>query len=54
MAVFLVLGALGVVFGAAAAVGAAWFPAHKARLERWGGAMFILGLALAGFGLPMI
>jgi hypothetical protein len=54
MAVCLLLGATGVLFGAAAAVGAPWFPAHKARLEQWGGALFICGLILAGLGLPMI
>jgi hypothetical protein len=54
MAVLIFLGALGVVFGTAAAVGACWFPSQRARLERWGGALFILGLALAGLGLPMI
>lgn len=50
---FLLLGALGIVLGTAAAVSGLWFPAHKTRLERWGGALFICGLALAGFGLPM-
>ena len=51
---FLFFGMLGVVLGMAAAVSGTWFPAHKSRLERWGGAMFILGLALTGFALPMI
>ncbi len=51
---FLVFGIVGVVLGIAAAVSATWFPAHKSRLERWGGALFILGLALTGFALPMI
>ena len=48
------LGALGIVLGTAAAVAGAWFPARKAQLERWGGALFVGGLVLAGFGLPLI
>lgn len=51
---FLLFGAVGIVLGMGAAVSAAWFPAHKSRLERWGGALFIVGLALTGFALPMI
>ncbi len=51
---FFLLGALGIVIGAAAAVTASWVPAHKARLEEWGGALFIGGLVLVGFAVPML
>jgi hypothetical protein len=51
---FLLFGLFGVVLGMAGAVSATWFPAYKSRLERWGGALFIVGLAVTGFALPMI
>ena len=48
------IGAGGIVVGTAAAVAGGWFPAQKGKLERWGGALFIAGLALVGFGFPMV
>jgi hypothetical protein len=51
---FVSLGAIGIFIGAAACVAAAWLPAHKARLERWGGTLFLAGLATVGFAVPML
>ncbi|HUZ73290.1 MAG TPA: hypothetical protein VMU87_09900 [Stellaceae bacterium] len=54
MKVLLTIGAFGIVGGAAAAVASTWFPAQKAPLERWSSALFISGLALVGFGFPIL
>jgi hypothetical protein len=48
------LGAAGIVLGAIAAASARRYPLHQARLERWGGALFVIGLSLVGLAFPML
>ena len=43
---------ISILSGAALAVAATRFPAHAAALERCGGALLVLGLALLGGALP--
>ncbi|MDE2167779.1 MAG: hypothetical protein KGJ66_15755 [Alphaproteobacteria bacterium] len=52
--VLVIPGLIGVVLGAVAALTAAKFPVHQARLERWGGDLVVAGIALLGFSFPMI
>lgn len=40
--------------GTACAAGASRFPAHQAKLEQWGGSLFVGGIALLGFSFPYI
>gem|GEM_PF-6601635 len=51
---FLILGTIVVVLGAGTALAASQFPVRRAQLERWGGDMMVTGVALLGFGFPMI
>ncbi len=48
------IAALGIVAGIAAAAGAARFPAYKAGLERLGGGLLISGLALLALAFHMV
>jgi hypothetical protein len=43
---------ISIVCGAALATAAPRFPAHAAKLERWGGSLLVLGLAILGTALP--
>ncbi|HZL58510.1 MAG TPA: hypothetical protein VFC38_02300 [Stellaceae bacterium] len=51
---FLILGAFGVVLGSVSAISAEKFPMHQAKLEQWGGDLFVSGMALLGLGFPLI
>jgi len=48
------LGTLGIFSGLVAATVAARFPSHRTRLEKWGARLIILGLAMAGFAVPLV
>jgi hypothetical protein len=52
--VLLGLGAVGILLGATAAMGARRYPLYQARLERWGGGLLIVGLSLIGLAIPML
>ncbi|HXP29753.1 MAG TPA: hypothetical protein VN832_01595 [Stellaceae bacterium] len=52
--VLLGLGAIGIVLGVTAALGASRYPLHQARLERWAGALIVIGLSLVGLAVPML
>jgi hypothetical protein len=52
--VFFILGAIGLILGSATALIAERFPLHQARIEQWGGNLFVGSLALLGFGFPII
>lgn len=51
---FLILGIIVIALGAIAALAAARFPVRQAQLERWGGDLLVVGIALVGFSFPMI
>ncbi|MGH6967851.1 MAG: hypothetical protein ACREEN_01935 [Stellaceae bacterium] len=51
---FLILGVIALVLGAASALAATKFPVRQPQLERWGGDLLVAGFALLGFGFPMI
>ncbi len=51
---FIIFGLIGLILGTASASSAARFPLHQARLEQWGGNLFVGSLALLGFGFPII
>jgi len=51
---FAIAGALGTFFGTIVAAIADGAPARRVRLQYWGGALFIGGIALLAFALPMI
>jgi hypothetical protein len=53
-AVFIVLGAGGIILGSAFAASAGRFPAYRIKLEEYGGGLFIGGVALLGLAFPMI
>lgn len=48
------LGLLGTVVGASFAAGARRFPSYELAMERWGGGIFLSGLALIGLAFPAI
>jgi hypothetical protein len=50
----MIMGATAVVFGALAALSAGNFPPHRSRLERWGGALLLSGIALIALGFPIV
>ncbi|MGE5537043.1 MAG: hypothetical protein ACM30I_00375 [Gemmatimonas sp.] len=50
----MVLGLAAVVLGAVAAMSAGNFPPHRARLERWGGALLLSGVALIALAFPIV
>ena len=52
--VLLALGAVGIVLGVITAMGASRYPPHEAKLERWGGCLFVVGLSLVGLAVPML
>ncbi|MDE2228938.1 MAG: hypothetical protein KGL11_07860 [Alphaproteobacteria bacterium] len=52
--VLLIVGVIGVVFGATSVLAAAKFPLHQTQLERWGGDLLVSGVALLAFSFPMI
>lgn len=52
--VVMVLGLAAVVLGAVAAMSAGNFPPHRARLERWGGALLLSGVALIALAFPIV
>ncbi len=47
-------GVLVIGFGIAAAAASLRRSDDRLRLERWGGALFLSGAALAGLGLPLV
>jgi hypothetical protein len=47
-------GILVIGFGIAAAAASLRGSGDGPRLERWGGALFLSGAALAGLGLPLV
>lgn len=51
--VLLTLGALAILTGSAAVALANRLPAHRSRLEQWGAAAFIAGVAFVGFAVPL-
>ena len=51
---FLILSAIGMAAGGITALVAEKFPAHQAKLERWGGDVLVGGIALLGFAFPII
>jgi hypothetical protein len=52
--VLMAFGAIGIVLGATAAVGASRFPAYQVRLEQGAGVLIVLGLILVGLGFPQL
>ena len=48
------LGAVGTVFGTACLAGACRFPAHRERLEQWGGGLFLGGVALLSLAFALV
>ena len=52
--VLMILGTSGILIGAAFAASAGKFPARKATLERWGGALLIVGIAALAFAFPSV
>jgi hypothetical protein len=52
--VLMILGTSGILIGAAFAASAGKFPARKAELERWGGALLIVGIATLAFAFPSV
>ena len=48
------LAALAIITGTAAATSAGRFPAHRGQLERVGSGLLIGGLALLGFAFPVV
>jgi len=51
---FTAIGAIGIVTGMVALIGAANFPARRAQLEAWGGGLFVGSIALLALNFPMI
>jgi hypothetical protein len=53
--VIFILGVIGLILGAITAWGAEHFPRrNRARIEQWGGNLFVGSPALLGFGFPLI
>jgi hypothetical protein len=52
--VFLIMGAIGIAIGTVSALAAEKFPVHQTLMERWGGDLLVGGIALLGFGFPMV
>jgi len=52
--VLVILGIVGILIGASFAAVARRFPAHELSMERWGGGIFIGGLAMIGFAFPAL
>jgi hypothetical protein len=50
----MILGATAIVFGAFAALSAGNFPSHRGRIERWGGALLLGGIALIALAFPIV
>lgn len=50
----IVLGIIGTIAGASFAATARRFPNHELTLERWGGGLFIGGIAMIAFAFPSI
>jgi len=48
------LAATATLIGAIAAIAAGNFPPHTSRLERWGGALLLSGVALIALGFPFV
>jgi hypothetical protein len=53
-AVFIILGAVGIILGSAFAMSAGKFPAYRSELEQCGGGLLIAGVAFLGLAFPMI
>lgn len=51
---FAIAGAIGTFLGMIVAAIADGFPAQRSRLQYWGGALVIGGMALLAFAVPMI
>lgn len=47
-------GTLGIILGTAVAAAASRYPAQRARMEQWAGALILAGLALVGLAFPLI
>ena len=52
--VLMILGTSGILTGVAFAASAGKFPARKVMLERWGGALLIVGIATLAFAFPFV
>jgi hypothetical protein len=52
--VLMIIGTSGILIGAAFAVSAGKFPTRKAALERWGGALLVVGIATLAFAFPFV
>jgi hypothetical protein len=53
--VIFILGVIGLILGTVTALGAERFPRrHRMRIEQVGGNLFVAGLALLGFGFPLV
>jgi len=53
-AVLLVLSLIATGVGTACAAIAQRYPAHRRKLEQYGGGLFVAGIALLGFSFPYI
>jgi hypothetical protein len=54
MPMLILLGVLGIGLGLAAAAASVRTPEHRTSLERWGAALFVGGVLLAGLGVPAV
>jgi hypothetical protein len=52
--VLISIGSAGIVSGLVATATAARFPAHRKRLEQWGGGLFVSGVAVLAMAFPML
>ena len=51
---FIILGTIGTIVGATFAATARRFPSYELPLERWGGGLFIGGVAMIAFAFPSL